>query len=69
MFLSKLLKHQKYHRANKSLQDSGKEILIANTNGVYYAIGNVCTHMGGDLQKEHLKETSLPAPSIEQNLM
>lgn len=24
----------------------GKSILIVNVNGKYYAIGNVCTHMG-----------------------
>ncbi len=24
----------------------GKPVLVANVNGQYYAIGNVCTHMG-----------------------
>ena len=24
----------------------GKDILVANVDGQYYAIGNVCTHMG-----------------------
>jgi nitrite reductase/ring-hydroxylating ferredoxin subunit len=29
----------------------GKEILLANVNGVFYAIGNVCTHERGDLSQ------------------
>jgi len=24
----------------------GKDVLVANVDGQYYAIGNVCTHMG-----------------------
>ena len=27
----------------------GKEILIANVEGRFYAIGNVCTHAGAEL--------------------
>ena len=32
-----------------------KEVLIANVNGVYYAMGNTCTHMGGNLSKGMLE--------------
>ena len=35
----------------KAAKVAGKEILIANVNGIYYAIGNICTHMSGDLSK------------------
>jgi nitrite reductase/ring-hydroxylating ferredoxin subunit len=28
------------------IKKEGKSILVANVNGTYYAIGNVCTHMG-----------------------
>ena len=34
----------------------GKEILVANVNGTYYAIGNVCIHERGDLSKGTLEE-------------
>ena len=29
----------------KGLKVNGKQILLANLNGSYYAIGNICTHM------------------------
>jgi len=29
----------------------GKEILLANVDGAYYAIANKCTHLGGSLVK------------------
>ncbi len=28
------------------VQAGGKEVLVANVNGKFYAIGNKCTHMG-----------------------
>ncbi len=28
------------------IEKNGKGILVANVNGEYYEIGNVCTHMG-----------------------
>ena len=30
---------------------NGKEILLANVDGSYYAIANKCTHLGGSLAK------------------
>ena len=30
----------------KSIKVNDKQILLANLNGNYYAIGNICTHMG-----------------------
>jgi nitrite reductase/ring-hydroxylating ferredoxin subunit len=39
-----------------------KEVLIANVNNVYYAIGNGCTHMKGDLSKGMLEGNILTCP-------
>jgi nitrite reductase/ring-hydroxylating ferredoxin subunit len=38
------------------------EVLIANVNGVYYAIGNICTHMHGELSKGMLEENTVTCP-------
>ena len=35
----------------KGITLGGKDILITNIDGQYYAIGGKCTHMGGDLSK------------------
>jgi hypothetical protein len=34
---------------NDSSKSNGEKICLSNVNGKYYAIGNVCTHMGGPL--------------------
>jgi len=39
-----------------------KEALIANVNGAYYAIGNICTHMKGDLSKGVLEGNIATCP-------
>ena len=44
----------------KGVDAGGKSILIVNLKGKYYAIGNVCTHMGcmlsdGVLEGENVK--------------
>jgi 3-phenylpropionate/trans-cinnamate dioxygenase ferredoxin subunit len=41
----------------KAVKIEEKEILIANVNGTYYAIGNICTHKEGDLSKGMLSGT------------
>jgi glycine betaine catabolism B len=33
----------------KKVQFEGEDVCIANVDGKYYAIGNVCTHEGGPL--------------------
>ena len=53
----------------KSFKIEEKEILVANINGAYYAISNICSHMGGDLSKGTLEGNVVTCPSIEQNLM
>ena len=39
-----------------------KEVLIVNVDGVYYAIGNICAHMGGDLSKGMLEGNTVTCP-------
>lgn len=39
-----------------------KEVLIANVNGIFYAIGNICTHMSGDLSKGMLEGNTVTCP-------
>ena len=46
----------------KAAKLSGKEVLIANVNGVYYAIGSICTHMRGELLKGMLEGTTITCP-------
>ncbi|XES78563.1 MAG: Rieske (2Fe-2S) protein [Candidatus Bathyarchaeia archaeon] len=40
-----------------------KEVLIANVNGTYYAIGNLCTHFGGDLSQGTLEGNVVTCPN------
>jgi 3-phenylpropionate/trans-cinnamate dioxygenase ferredoxin subunit len=46
----------------KTVKLAEKEILIANVNGVYYAIGNICTHMNGDISKGTLEGNIVTCP-------
>jgi nitrite reductase/ring-hydroxylating ferredoxin subunit len=39
-----------------------EEVLIANINGVYYAIGNACTHEAGNLSKGTLQGNIVTCP-------
>jgi nitrite reductase/ring-hydroxylating ferredoxin subunit len=39
-----------------------KEFLVVNVNGNYYAIGNRCTHAGGDLSKGSLDGSIVTCP-------
>ncbi len=40
----------------------GKEILVANVEGSYYATGNVCTHVGAELHEGELNGKELTCP-------
>lgn len=33
----------------------GKKVAVANLNGEFYAIGSVCTHMGGPLERGQME--------------
>ena len=41
-----------------AVEVNGEKVCIANVEGRYYAIGNVCTHMGGPLAEGKLKACS-----------
>lgn len=46
----------------KKITFRGQEILIANVGGKYYAIGNVCTHMNGNLSEGTLDANIITCP-------
>ncbi len=46
----------------KKITLEGKDVLIVNLNGTYYAIGNKCPHRGGDLSKGTLDGTQITCP-------
>ena len=46
----------------KAVKLAEKEVLIANINGTYYAIGNICTHEKGDLSKGTLEGNIVTCP-------
>lgn len=41
---------------------AGKEILVANVGGTYYATGNTCTHSGAELHEGTLDGKELTCP-------
>jgi 3-phenylpropionate/trans-cinnamate dioxygenase ferredoxin subunit len=46
----------------KGVTVEGKEILVVNYEGRYYAIGGKCTHAGGDLSKGRLEGKIVTCP-------
>lgn len=46
----------------KKVLVGGKEILLARVEGKYYAVGNRCPHMGGDLAMGQLNGTVVTCP-------
>ncbi|MGD6806955.1 MAG: Rieske (2Fe-2S) protein [Candidatus Bathyarchaeia archaeon] len=46
----------------KAVKLGNKEVLIANINGAYYAIGNTCTHQGGNLSNGTLQGNIVTCP-------
>jgi len=46
----------------KTIRLEGKEILIVNVNGNFYAIGNRCTHQGTDLSQGKLEGNVVECP-------
>lgn len=39
-----------------------EEVLLANVDGRFYAIGNLCTHEGGPLDEGELEDTTVTCP-------
>jgi glycine betaine catabolism B len=46
----------------KEVEVNGKKICLANVEGKYYAIGNVCTHLGGPLAQGKLEGYEVQCP-------
>lgn len=46
----------------KVVDVNGERICVANVEGKYYAIGNVCTHMGGPLAEGKLEGFEVECP-------
>jgi nitrite reductase/ring-hydroxylating ferredoxin subunit len=47
----------------KKVTFEDQEVLIANVNGNYYAVSNVCTHYGGDLSEGVLEGKVVMCPN------
>ena len=46
----------------KAVEVDGEKICVVNVEGKYYAIGNVCTHVGGPLDEGTLEGYELECP-------
>jgi nitrite reductase/ring-hydroxylating ferredoxin subunit len=46
----------------KEVEVNGEKICLANVEGKYYAIGNVCTHLGGPLAQGKLEGYDVQCP-------
>lgn len=46
----------------KEVEVNGEKICLANVEGKYYAIGNVCTHVGGPLAEGKLEGYEVECP-------
>ncbi len=44
------------------IEKNGKSILLANVNGTFYAIGNICTHMGCKISEGSLVGDRVQCP-------
>ena len=45
-----------------AVEVNGEKVCIANVEGKYYAIGNVCTHLGGPLAQGKLEGYEVQCP-------
>jgi len=46
----------------KKVMLAGQQVLLVNVKGKFYAIGNVCTHVGGPLDKGRLDSHEVECP-------
>lgn len=46
----------------RSITAGGREILVANIHGRYFATGNICTHAGAELHEGELHDKELTCP-------
>jgi len=61
-FIEVAKKSQIKEGSMKPVNAGGKEILIVNYGGDYYAINRKCTHMGGDLSEGKLEGKIITCP-------
>ena len=47
----------------KKVMLDGRDVLIANVGGKYYAVGGECTHFGGDLSEGVLEGNVVTCPN------
>jgi nitrite reductase/ring-hydroxylating ferredoxin subunit len=49
------------------VQAGGKEVLVANVKGNYYAMGNICTHAGAELHEGecHYRQSGMVSSEIK----
>ena len=45
-----------------AVQAGGKEIVVANVDGKYYAMGDICNHAGANLHEGELSGKELTCP-------
>jgi glycine betaine catabolism B len=46
----------------KAVEVAGEDICVANVDGKYYAIGNICAHVGGPLDQGTLEGYQVECP-------
>jgi nitrite reductase/ring-hydroxylating ferredoxin subunit len=46
----------------KAVEVEGEKVCIINTEGTFYAIGNICTHVGGPLDEGTLEGYEVECP-------
>lgn len=46
----------------KAVEVNGEKVCVANVEGRFYAIGNVCTHVGGPLAEGKLEGYEVQCP-------
>ena len=44
------------------VESEGKEILVANENGTYFAMDDTCTHQGASLSEGTLEDSTVTCP-------
>jgi nitrite reductase/ring-hydroxylating ferredoxin subunit len=53
----------------KAVEINGKKVCVANVEGKYYAIGNVCTHLGRPLAQGKLEGYEVQCPCMDLDLI
>jgi nitrite reductase/ring-hydroxylating ferredoxin subunit len=61
-FLRAIRKEEIPNGMIRELQLDGTVIALANVNGTFYAVGNVCLHRGGPLAEGDLCGTTVTCP-------